>query len=385
MNRSRLGSRAAAVLALGAAALVSRPASADDPAPAEVSRPAAPRPIDLVLCLDTSGSMEGLINSARQKLWGVVNELASAKPAPALRVALLTYGGPGHDETGHVILQTPLTSDLDVVSERLFALGTDGGDEYVGRVVRHALDHLAWSGGDALRVVFVAGNEGADQDQVAPFREVVAKAVARGIVVNSIYCGNPDDGEAPAWREVATIGHGRFASIDQDRGVVALATPFDKDLEALSGKINGTYLAFGRLAGEGKARQEQQDKNAAGASPAAPAERALSKASGLYDNGSWDILDASQKEGFDLAKVPVEDLPEEMRKMTPEQRKAHVEAKRVERTELQAKIKDLASKREAFVAEEMRKKGLDDAAALDRAIRDAVREEAAAKGFQFGK
>ncbi len=383
-RKSRLSLRLA-VLAVAGAGLAGGPVLADEAPPltGPVKPAVAARPIDLVLCLDTSGSMQGLINAARQKLWGVVNELATAKPTPTLRVALLTYGSPGNEDTGHVILQTPLTADLDLVSERLFALGTNGGDEYVGRVVKHALDRLAWSGADSYRVLFVAGNESADQDKVAPFRDVLRAAVARGIVVNSVYCGNPDDEDAPAWREVASLGSGRFASIDKDNGVVAVATPFDKELEELSRRINTTYLGYGRLAKEGKLRQEAQDANAAGASPAAPAERAQSKAGDLYDNAAWDLIDASGKEGFDLSKVKDEDLPEEMRKMTLEQRSAFLEAKKAERKATQEKIKDLAAKRSDFVRAEMEKRGLDDKAALDRAIREAVREQAAAKGFVF--
>src|SRR5262245_30312138 len=167
-----------------------------------------PRPIDLAICLDTSGSMEGLIHAARQKIWSVVSELATAKPAPRLRVALLTYGSPGNDADGHVVLQTDFTSDLDLVSEKLFALGTNGGDEYVGRVVARALDGLAWSTGRGLRLVFVAGNESADQDTAKPFREQASRAATRSVVVNAIYCGGADDGDAAGWRELSLLGKG---------------------------------------------------------------------------------------------------------------------------------------------------------------------------------
>lgn len=371
--------------ALLAPAVLSLPARADDPVAGRppFSRPVVRKAIDLVLCLDTSGSMEGLINAARQKMWQVVNELARARPEPNLRVALLTYGSPGDREGGYVVLQTGLTKDLDLVSERLFALGTNGGDEYVGRVVKTAVDRLEWGGPDAVKILFVAGNESADQDQVAPFRQVVKHASDLGVRVNAIYCGNADDADASGWREVATLGLGRYASIDKDRGTVAVATPFDKELAELSTKVNGTYLAYGRKAEEGLARQKAQDANAAGAAPAAAAERAASKAGGLYTNATWDLVDKSAESGFDLAKVADDDLPEEMRKMTLEQRKAHLDAKRTERTTIQARIKELDASRTKFVRDEMQKNGLDDAKALDRAMRDAVREQAKEKGFSF--
>src|SRR5262245_59457394 len=180
--RPRLSSRSvslSAALAAMTLTFVAKEAPAHDSMPPAPRRPVDPqpgKPIDLVLCLDTSGSMQGLIDSARTKLWEVVNELAPAKPAPSLRVALLTHGSPGDAAAGYVVLQTGFTKDLDLVSEKLFALGTNGGEEYVGRVVQTAVDRLDWGGPDALKILFVAGNESADQDTVSRFRDVVKHA-----------------------------------------------------------------------------------------------------------------------------------------------------------------------------------------------------------------
>jgi hypothetical protein len=205
------------------------------------------------------------------------------------------------------------------------------------------------------------------------------RAKELGVHVNSIYCGNPDDADAAGWREVATLGGGRYASIDQNRGTVAIATPFDKELAELSGKLNATYVGYGRLAKAALERQTAQDANAAPA-PGAAAARAASKAGGLYENSTWDLVDKSKEAGFDLAKVAVEDLPEEMRAMTLDQRKAFVESKRNERAAIQAKIHDLDERRSAAIREEMKKSGLDDSKAFDRVLREAVREEAGLGG-----
>jgi len=353
------------------------------PVPETATKPEPPKPVDLVICLDTSGSMQGLINAARQKLWSVVSELATAKPTPDLRVALLTYGSPGNDEAGHVILQSDLTRDLDLISEKLFAMTTRGGEEYVGRVVAHALDRLTWSRSDAVRIVFVAGNESADQDPVKPFREQARAAAARTIVVNAIYCGGADDGDASGYRELAALGKGRFAHIDHDHGTVAIATPYDKELAELSAAINKTYVAYGLVAKEARARQVAQDENAEAAGAPAAAERASAKAGKLYRNGAWDLVDKMGEEGFDLAKVAEADLPEELKKIEPEKRLAWLEAKKAERAKIQARILELSKLRDAHVKVEMDKQQLDDSRALDRALKDAIREQAADGGFEF--
>lgn len=190
-----------------------------------------PQAIDLTLCLDTSGSMSGLINAARQKLWAIVNDLAEAEPTPKLRVALLTFGNNGHEpENGWVRVDSGFTDDLDLISQKLFALSTNGGSEYVGRVLQHAAQ-LDWTASDdALKLIVVAGNESADQDREAPFREMCRSLITRGIMINSVFCGPVTDHVAPEWMEVAKLADGQFASIDQDNGTIVVQTPYDQEL-----------------------------------------------------------------------------------------------------------------------------------------------------------
>lgn len=343
------------------------------------------RQVDLAICLDTSGSMSGLIESAKQKLWAIVNDLALAEPTPKLRVALLTYGNDGHNaEGGWVRIDSGLTEDLDLISQQLFALTTNGGTEYVGRVLQNATLQLDWHpSDDALKLIIVAGNESAEQDQQSPFREMCREAIARGIMINSIYCGPDTDTIAPAWREVARLADGQYASIDHDGGTVVIETPFDERLSELSSSVNATYIQYGFDGARGLGNQVQQDGNAESLNSAAVAQRAMTKSSALYCNSSWDLVDACTIGNIKLADVKEEDLPENMQKMTPEQREAYVQKMNDERTAIQEQIKDLAAKRSAFVQNEMKKLAVDDESAFDAAIRRAVRQQAESKGFRY--
>ena len=231
-----------------------------------IAAPTPRRDVDLVIALDVSGSMEGLIESAKQRLWDITNELAQARPLPALRVAILTYGAPGYGEqTGYVRVDLPFTADLDAVNATLFSFRTDGGDEYVARAIQTSLDKLQWSqDSDALKVVFVAGNESAEQDPQLTIQQATAAAARRGIVVNAIYCGSDNDGDARGWRQVASNTNGLYASIDQQAAAVAnVATPFDARLAELNDELNSTYIAFGSAGESGRANQLAQDSNAA--------------------------------------------------------------------------------------------------------------------------
>ena len=373
MLRAINASRLTALAALCAASLN---------APAETVAPDnARRDVDLVIALDVSGSMEGLIESAKQRLWDITNELAQARPVPALRVAILSYGRPSYGEqSGYVRVDLPFTADLDAVNATLFAFQTDGGDEFVARAIQTSLDTLQWSQDpDALQIVFVAGNESAEQDPHVTIAQATAQAARRGIVVNTLYCGSGNDGDAPGWQRVAASTNGLYASIDQNAAAVAnVATPFDAELAALNEELNGTYVAFGSVGAEGRANQLAQDANAMVMSPAAAASRTVAKAGALY-RSEWDIVDAVES-GKELADIPVAELPSELQVLEPAEREAYVREKAERREDLQRQIGELASERSRYMADHAQEGA---GTGLDAAILEGIREVAATKGFTF--
>ena len=348
-------------------------------------RPGGTRHVDLAICLDTSGSMSGLIESAKQKLWAVVNELATARPRPRLRVALYHYGNSGlKPETGWVQQLCPLTDDLDAVYGKLFPLRTHGGTEYVARVTRAAVQELAWNREKGtLRMIFVAGNEPATQDPTYKLQDICKAAATNGIIVNTIHCGAVDVGRRTGWADAARWADGQYAAIDQNRGTVVINTPHDKKLLALNEELNKTYLSFGRAGRSRRENQIMQDNNALAVNAPAAAQRAAAKASGLYNNASWDLVDASKKKDFELREVNAEQLPEAMRKMSLEEQKAYIAKHAARRAELQKQIRLLSQQREAFVKKEMARKGLKGNTAFDAALRAAVRTQAKRLNFTF--
>lgn len=352
---------------------------------AVVGLPTPAQPVvDLAICLDTSGSMQGLIDAARAKLWAVVNDLALARPQPKLRVALLTYGNDGHQaENGWVRLDVPFTTDLDLVSQHLFALTTNGGTELVGRVIQRATDELAWSPEQsALRLMIVAGNEEADQDQTVRFQDACARSIGRGIMVDAIYCGGEGDEIATRWRDVARLADGQFAAIDHQNGTVAIASPFDARLGELSTALNATYIPYGAAGAAGLSNQRAQDLNAGKLSSDAAAARAVCKSTGNYQCG-WDLVDGSRSGEIKLDAVKADDLPADLRKLSKAELQKHVDATWTQRSELQKQIAELDIQRQAFVAAELQKSALDPSKSFDVVLRNAIRTQARAKGLQF--
>jgi von Willebrand factor type A domain len=341
--------------------------------------------IDIVFCIDCSGSMGPVIETAKQKVWAIVNEVARAKPSPELRIGLIGYGnamGP--------FRTFPLTSDLDEVYKNLLPFNDRlGGDEYVGLAIHKATTEMKWSEGkQVMKVIYVVGNETAHQGPAEfDYTKTAPAAIAQGIMVNAIYCGDYDyQVGSPTWREVAKLADGSYMEIAAQGGAVVVATPFDQQLNELSGKLNTTYVGYGRQRAEKLAQQSLNDQQSAHYSLSSAADRAGAKASAQYDNSNWDLVDAAKNnKDFDVKKLKEEELPDEMRKMTPEARVAFVETKSKERAEIAKQIKELSGKRDAYIKEEVQKKGLDTNKAFDEAVRKSIMEQGARKGFEFEK
>jgi hypothetical protein len=319
------------------ALLVSTPALADNP----------PQPhVDLVIALDVSGSMRGLLDATRAKLWDVVRLLGRAQPQPVVRVGLITFGGKYYSPAdGWVRREMDLTTDLDAVSEHLFSLAVRGSQEYVARAVQTAARDLSWDQDPkALKILFVAGNESAEQDPVVSLASALGEARRRGILVNTIYCGRPDEREAPAWRKVAALGGGEFAAIDHQKSQLAQATPYDTELGRLSRALTTTYVGYGARGAGHHAVQAAEDERAAAQGPQVAAARAAAKASSAYNNDQWDAVDAFANH------KPLGSLPSSLSHMNDGERSAWLKARLAEREELQQRIRTLSSRRDAYLS-----------------------------------
>jgi hypothetical protein len=358
------------------------------PVPAE-----KPKDIDLVVCLDTSGSMNGLIDSAKIKLWDIVNELAKVKPTPNLRVALYAYGSPSFGaDSGYVHKECDLTNDLDEVYSKLTALRISGGDEYVARVSQAALKQQKWcESPNALKIIFVCGNEAVDQDKIVHLNDVAQLARKQGTIINTIYCGTATHHDAAGWRDFAIKAGGAYAHIDMNKAthdpVAGMKTPFDEKLLVLNAGLNKTYVAFGARGAEKVQQQAAQDKAAAGAAPGAALARAETKANALYKNSTWDLVDRMKEEkDFDLSKVKEEDLCEDLKKLKPEERMPYLKKKAEERGVIQKENNELSGKRAKFLDDERKKlpKAEGDKA-LDEALKGMIRDQATSKGFELPK
>jgi von Willebrand factor type A domain len=355
-------------------------------APTKGSPPPAPS-VQIAILLDTSNSMDGLIGQAKTQLWNVVNEFVRAKKngrPPAMQVALFEYGKntlPSNE--GFVRLILPLTDDLDRVSEELFALKTQGGDEYCGWVIRDAVNRLDWSpSGDVYKAIFIAGNEPFTQGSV-DFHQSCRAAIKRGIMVNTIFCGANPAGVQTGWKDGAVLADGRYLSIDQNQKIVDIPTPHDAQIAKLGVELNKTYLPYGRMGQAGLARQSAQDTNACEVSASVLAARTVSKGNAVYCNDGWDLVDAIKNGKCNLEELKDEDLPDDLKKLDKAARKSKVDAAAKQREAIQAQILKLNKEREQFLVVERKKQLGSKADTLDQAIVKTIRDQATRQNFKF--
>ncbi len=339
----------------------------------------APDVVEVVICLDTSGSMSALLDTVRHRLWEIVDEVDRLAPEAELRVALLTFGSPGiaSAEEGYVVVRSDLTDDLDQIYAAVMELSTSGGDEYVGWVVHSALEQLSWSSAQGVeRILFVAGNESADQGkEVHDFRVTVGEASERGIRVNAMFAGGHSQGVHAGWQAVALAGEGMYVAIDKQRGTVDVATPYDDDLSRLNDELNSTYVPYGEDGRRLQDRMVELDNKARSLGARGSGSRFGSKGSGKYKVESWELVDAVASGRLEVDRLKQDKLPAELRGLSEAQLSAALAARGAERDRVKADLRKTSTERAAWLADWEAKQGA--GSGLDDAIRAALRQQIA--------
>lgn len=337
----------------------------------------AQRKIQVAILLDNSGSMSGLINQAKSQLWSIVNEMALAKAdgtAPEIEIGLYEYG-----ETPKQIV--PLTKDLDKISEALFALQIRGGDEFCGAVIEKSMKELNWSKSSKdLKLIYICGNEPFNQGNV-DYKKVCKDVIGKGIIVNTIFCGDYNEGVTTFWKDGADLAEGKYFNINHNQATVYVETPYDKQINELNIQLNGTYIGYGIMGQAKKENQTRQDQNAAVYSTSNVAERTAAKASSAYKAADWDMVDAMKENQLEINTLKDEELPAELKGKKPEEIKVYVEQKAAERMQIQKTILQLNEDRTKYIAEEQKKAGVENT--LDAAMKKSMRESAEKNGFEF--
>jgi Mg-chelatase subunit ChlD len=344
--------------------------------------------IDVVFVLDTTGSMADLIQTAKEKIWSIATTMASAQQTPDIRIGLVAY----RDRTdAYVTKVVDLSDDLDSVYATLMDFAADGGGdtpESVNKALYDAVHQMSWTEQDqAYKVIFLVGDAPPHMDyNEARYPEIVASALEKGIVVNTIQCGDIVAAIEP-WTQIARLGHGNFFQVEQSGGAVAYTTPYDEELANLSAKLDDTRLYYGTDEEKEKMREKvaATEKLHDGASFASRARRGVFNASaGGRTNllGENELVDAITSGEVELKDIEQDALPEAVAVMAPAEQEEYVAELASERAELKQQIQELSQDRDSFLARKVEEAGgMKDS--LDQKLYDTVRDQAGKAGLEY--
>jgi hypothetical protein len=342
--------------------------------------------IEVAFVLDTTGSMSGLLEGAKRKIWSIANQMASGQPTPDIRIGLIAYRDRGD---AYVTRRFDLDGDIDAIYAHLQGLSAGGGGdgpESVNQALHEAVEQLSWTPSqEVYKVVFLVGDAPPHMDYQddVQYAQSVRLARQQGIVVNTIQCGGVAS-TTPIWQEIAAAGSGRYVAIRQDGGMLALSTPHDEELARLNRALGETVIAYGGAEERAEIAAKRERALAAPAADAASRLSYFAKSGGRVNSGRADLVDAVKEGSVDASSLDPDVLPEPLRELSPEARKDFVHRKLAEREALQRKVVEVSSKRDAFVeAEQKRLAAAGDGDGFDQQVLDAIRVQAAEKGIAY--
>ena len=357
--------------------------------------------IEVVFVLDTTGSMSGLIQAAKEKIWSIASTLATGQAsgqksrhsteqnAPEIKMGLVAYRDRGD---AYITKTTPLSTDLDSMYSTLMdfkARGGGDGPESVNKGLYDAVHKMLWSqDDDTYKVVFLIGDAPAHMDYQddVKYPTTIAKALKKGIIINAIQSGQ-NRRTTTNWQQIATLGQGDYFQVENNGNAVAIATPFDKELADLSVELDNTRVYYGNK----EAKRKQHSKVAASvklhskASEKSLARRATynSSASGKSNFlGEGELVDEIGSGAISLSSISKNELPEVMKAMSPSAQVEYVKTKTNERKELSKSIRKLSEKRDTYLKEEVAKVGANKDS-FDAKIFGTIRIQAAKKGLLY--
>jgi Mg-chelatase subunit ChlD len=356
--------------------------------PPDVVAHAAKR-VEVVFVLDTTGSMSGLIHAAKEKIWSIASTLAHAQQTPEISMGLVAYRDRGDAYVTRVI---DLDRDLDSMYAKLMDFSAEGGGdgpEAVNEALDAAINRISWSQDQGTyRVVFLVGDAPPHMDYQddAKYHDVVAAAVAKGIVVNTIQCGSLRDTVAP-WRHIAALGGGRYFTVEQAGSAVAIETPFDAHIATLAAELDGTRLYYGSAEQRAQmaAKVEATTRLNEEASVAARARRGAFNVSSAGEAnllGERELVDDVASGRVDIDAITPSQLPASVAALAPEARAELLAQTAQKREELKQRIAELAAQRDVYIEAQVDAAG-GAGASLDRQIYDAVRAQAAPLGLKY--
>ncbi len=349
--------------------------------------------IDIVFCIDLSGSTNGLVDDVREKLWEIINQVNSYRPAPEFRIGVVAFSRPSFGaKNSYVKVLQKLTNDFDQLSYELYKLkpSVEKGDQVVGEALRVSIKNMNWSDdNEALKVIYLVGNGmvnvGGDN-----YREACDMAVDKKIIINTLYCRtrNNADKELPGWREIARLASGEQYDIRiHKRTPIVLTSTNVMDFREAASKLSASYLYFGKNGNERYKMMASNDKNAFIASDMTFESRMFYKISDRYQfhQQNWDLIDYLKMTNSPLNDLEMEYLPDTLKFKTADYVKEVALRLKDQRSRMISELRNhIPYDRQAILNKKLFERDIDKSDIFDRVVINSLNNLATSKGFTTG-
>jgi hypothetical protein len=351
--------------------------------------PAQSHRIEVVFILDTTSSMSGLIQAAKEKIWSIATTMASAQENPDIKIGLVAFRDRGD---AYITRVYDLSDDLDSMYVSLMEFNAQGGGdgpESVNQALYDAVHKISWSSdSNVYKVAFLVGDAPPHMDyrNDVKYPVTLTAATRKGIVINTIQSGQHMSTK-PAWQEIAMLGQGVYFQVENSGNAVAVATPFDEKLSALAAKLEDTRLFYGD-AEDKKAQKRKLDATAKlrkelSSTALARRDTYNATASGKRNLlGEGELVDAITSGRVALDEIDQENLPASMQALAPAEQMEVINEQARRRDQLKQEIDKLSASRGNFIKKKLAAEGgAEDS--LDEKIYRAVKDQAASIGLTY--
>jgi von Willebrand factor type A domain len=335
--------------------------------------------VEVAFVLDTTGSMGGLIDGAKRRIWSIARQIGEGRPRPDVRIALVAYRDRGDEYVTRVF---GLTGDMDEVYRNLMSLQASGGGdapEHVSAALSDAVHKVAWSQGPALRVMFLVGDAPphVDYQDGFDYRRHVREARDRGIGVETIECG-ADPETARYWQEMAGLGGGHFARIDANGGMPVRVTPVDDELARLGAELGTTVVAGGSAAERAKTEGRLAARAAMPTPMAVDAAGYFASADRLAEKDLVDLPAQEQKKELLALRNTSGGTPATLAGKGDAEAVLYLQRQKDRRQEIQKRIAALQTQREVYLSRTAAARD-----GFDEQVLSALRARAKAVGIDY--
>jgi len=346
--------------------------------------------VEVVFALDTTGSMGGLIDAAKEKIWSIANTLSKGEPAPDIRMGLIGFRDKGDS---YVTIRTDLTDNLDAVYAELMDFTAEGGGdtpEDVNRALNESILKISWSPGNHVyRVVFLVGDAPPQMGyrHEPKYPDICRTARSKDIHINTIQCGNMQE-TVRFFQEIAEMGNGSYFRVAQDGNAVMYNTPFDSELANLSLELDRTRVYYG----DQTVQKEMHDREVVSgdvirkSKPSAMAKRAVYNAGVAGSKnfgGDKEIISLLQQESLSMKDVDSEMLPPLLQKMSRSEQELYLNENLETRKVIQKKINAVSVKRQGWIKNKLSNDTGLETDTFDYKVYQCIKHQAAVKKIVY--